>query len=90
MIGRAHGTVFLRGAVKLNKALADRKVLDIGLADEIYRPPVRTALAVPTDEGLVRLTIQKDGGIRLRNDSGGEMPATAFISLACAYRAREE
>ena len=66
------------------------KVLDIGLADEIYRPPVRTALAVPTDEGLVRLTIQKDGGIRLRNDSGGEMPATAFISLACAYRAREE
>ena len=89
-LGRAHGTVFLRGAVKLNKALADRKVLDIGLADEIYRPPVRTALAVPTDEGLVRLTIQKDGGIRLRNDSGGEMPATAFISLACAYRAREE
>lgn len=90
MIGRAHGTVFLRGAVKLNKALADRKVLDIGQVDELYRPPIRTALAVPTDEGLVRLTIQKDGGIRLRNDSGGEMPATAFISLACAYRAREE
>lgn len=90
MIGRAHGAVYLRGAVKLNKALADRRVLDVGQVDEIYRPPVRMALAVPTDEGLMRLSVMKNGTIRLRNDSGGEMPATAFISLACAYRAQED
>lgn len=90
MIGRSHGAVYLRGAVKLNKALADRKTLDVGQVDERYRPPVRAALAVPTDEGLMRLTVLKSGIIRLRNDSGGEMPVTAFISLTCAYRAQED
>lgn len=79
------GIVYLRGAGKLASALADKGVLNIATLPEKYRPEYRVAVPIVSDAGALRLTINTNGNVQIRNTTGASLANTTYISLACSY-----
>lgn len=75
----------LRGGFKLNASLSNKSIRDIIELPIQYRPEYRIMLPVVTDVGLARLTINTNGVITLRNDSGSTISTTNFVALAGMY-----
>lgn len=85
-----NGVVYLRGAGKLASALSNGSTVTIGTLPDGYRPEYRVALPIISDNGLVRLTINTNGGLVLRNTSGASIASTTYISLACCFVAKTQ
>lgn len=79
------GIVYLRGAGKLASALANNGVLTIATLPEKYRPEYRVAVPIVSDAGALRLTINTNGTVQIRNNSGASVANSVYISLACSY-----
>lgn len=79
------GIVYLRGAGKLASALANKDVLTIATLPEKYRPEYRVAVPIMSDAGALRLTINTNGNVQIRNTTGASLANTTYISLACSF-----